>query len=1295
MRIHHSSVPNRSLTFPARLGCCLTWFALMGAGPDLSLTYASTPEGEQDPVKREAIERGCASQEIRCSKQSGDTPSFASLTIELAATYKTLGDQEFLLDVDRAKATDNYCTAEQYTHEIDKQAQALLSDADLEVLRLLQADIAYRKQLLRGGASFWGLEGSTPGNPLRQLAAFKSSFATYDSSVGEITDSLRASREARQQQIVAASQDVEHRLKRFVQQQQESIGAIKVSRYDSTLGNARRRQQEVRRELEGIERQANELATRASNLNAQIGKSIVDALASSAGVPPGMLSALQSGNLTDAVKTAALTALSDPALLDNPAIAGALEDLSTRAPDLSNMMRQVADAKKAVDELQGQLVTVRYGIDAAGRFQRDPSFESLLALGEASWKTLPKVMQDKLRTGVESFKPVGTVVQLASQASTINGQIQNQVKATREVLAKALAEVDQDGRLLAAEAIAFSREVTRSGDWQQVTQVYRDTFNQTISAIALTESNAQRLADQLIRITPEGLLDWLDLQGAHRVGALLRVNGLNNRDELIRRLRTQGLASIRGLEVRTVDQVRKTGIEALFVNGSQVDDLPRVFRELTARLPASGTPAALADNLEEVLGLVAAQGEQARTQLTQSFLETSPVIIQRLVNKATLTAEDADTAARRRAEQIKSQLWSKINDKLPKATKTSTLETAAKLLAGSGMAKEAVDRQDQATVVLDQVKLDLPRASVALGQAPSANDAAMRQMATIALDAVCPGMGVAAGVVSNMIALNGMWDKLNELFDDQKRLMTEERQLIATIQAAELDKAIAEKERAVAGASVAAAEAQIDLWQQASAQASTDAEIERAIIRARRPLIFFTGEELRRHFDLFNRSMTLWTGIGGQGRPFLETYIKNNPQYLRLAVDHDIQLYGWLNRERDGARIDLDLVARRWQQKLALLESVCTDNIIGCVPGTGRSHEITQNQARLSGLMSSSQRQQFKSMLEKRVGEGEYRVAFNPAAAPLASQYRNVRLLDVRMTWVDSDGRALPDVVHGITLTHPGYAALIGAAEDGVRLRQEILAPQQQGAFELGPFTDVKAMFGELKGVSAEQMALAPNPRLYGYSPLTIWNLKVNGNAIPSGARDLVIHIAYVFSRDDNLTNEAQFVELLRQRTPQAASPVLADARRDVWREFPVGWYRMAQVKPVPGQAPGTWVQPISGPLSAMEVYLHAGMAPTQFDMPAKLTASHGYCPTELTAAPVARDGPSIAAVCLPDDTIARKVSNQLLTHGLDPNTGLRLTRKQASEQTVSYLIAMKASGLCNCPGNRPAGAVCTVQSKL
>jgi hypothetical protein len=1003
--------------------------------------------------------------EKKLEAASSSTQDRASL--ELALIAKTLADEEFMAGR-RAEAGQQYERAKNEAAGIDRSGLTALQNDTLDLLR---ADIEYRLGLLAGGYPFRGIiVGRTPSLPinhLRQMEDLQRQFERLSNTLIDLADNEGLDQE-KMNRLLAVLQQLDGELQQHVPQM-EAID-IRESDFKTHLEIVRGRLDEVLRTRTRLEAEVTSLAKQSEAAMSRVNQLVIDGITQAAGLPEEVTLLTSNAPIEQRLMT---YATSNASVLADTKLSGTLGEIQKHTKEV---VEYYNDAKRVVDEVGANAERIRQLADAL----REPTWDSVIAAGDDLFKHLPEEDRQQWKQLVTDTRPAVGVLELVRQG-----------KGDQVLLAgaaKYLATQNEEYLYKAQSLLRDAHAVDL--------QTWMPAFIRQITPESAQVS--QWLTDRIVKIWAD---DFLKLLTAEQQKALLQVEKVATSTDLRNKLAEHGLKDLKVTIAQNELRINLPGKADVKLPINQL-------KELTKNVP---NPAALRNELDGMIDLVIKQGSDA---LQTEILRSLPVDKMQELTTEILQAGDSVNERLR----MRTEMWDKMVAPMSEAARQKVIEDVARMEVGSSYVSRTFEKKvDKAT----QEKLlspgPPPRSPPPGGSSPEA-DAAQGVMKQ-ALNAAMPGAGLVVDVLSGLNAASNLARRGAEKQSQVQTLLVEEYRLYDAVRDYDRDLKLVDKEKQIARIKFRTAATQLKTYQQTLNQIIGASQTKRARIDIRRPLFFFVAERLREEFDGLDRSMALWMGRDDpQGSMWW--LIRSNPEMLRYALDEDIHLFNWLDRDAEANRADVDRLNVYWQQVYRLSKDECTR--MGACPGdallgqTGITREI--------GLKEILPVEDWKRLVAWKTSKpsDSFRIAFfiTPDLDVIPRSLQNVRTVDVQLGMRKGD---LVSEVNQVGLRHAGVAYLLGA--NGYR--KEVLAP-----------TEMRVDFDNPeKGFSRKEIAerwagagtIVKN-FFEGYGLYGLWQIELQPDRQTLEAEDFVLRFAYHFQPGPVVPPEARPLDPIRDR---------------------------------------------------------------------------------------------------------------------------------------------------------------------
>lgn len=929
-------------------------------------------------------------------------------------------------------------------------------------LTLLQKDIAYRAKLLQLDQDFWGSTAfGVPGIPAIQLNEMREALNRLEGLAAEINALQDRSEDKAFQQLqtaasaVSASSDVQSTLPntdKLEHAKREAQQRIASANEQIDLSIARQKE---------VEAQQGRLKSQAEQISNGFAKSLATAASSYLGVPPD-LTRFANGkplkdNLKDALTAHAADILSDPELLSNFGELGQtayafnkkIEDVKSQ---YAGQLKKIDDAKILIEKTEGLAEDIKTVL-------RSPSAENLSQIGVRTLARLDPAAAAKLKqsacTLLEQSKPFRAVLEQAKNPSAVSDRI-------RAEIAKQIP--DFAGAKLAAELRLYTSSLALPQKAAWIGSALR-RISALPSDVAEEANQAVRgeIARAVLRFWPRSVVALLSPARRSQLFDQLRQQykqlGLLNETELLDKLRSDanfrvdvtGSAAV----LTVAGQSYALGsFEALLQAGELADAIQVNADQIDAEL-------------EKILDRLQNTGPRVRAALLQS------VPFDRIEKGALALSKDIATT-----EKLWDSTVGKLDSGLSCTAPASVASRVADMQVGSLMVEQLASARRTA--------LEFPpnangEKAPGVPSAPSDGDP-NAELVKQAIIAAFPGYGTAVNLAVEFIKgfqqVASLANQIADLTAEATRLTQHEMEQRAIIDASNMALELGILEDELGRIRRGAAVEQFSLLTRATQAAGAQQQRGLQRIENRLPQFFYMAEQLREKYDELDRAISLWGPAGGTVRDTIKQLITEDPGNLRLALDNDIQLFAWTDRDEERNRTDVDRVLTHWRQLYQLASDVCAR--IGCIPGRSQIGHVQQTELiDLCFLMSASSCSNLRNWMDHPTGT--FNVDLTIPIDGMTPDYAvNARVIDVRLGGFDLKGQ--PIAVRNAILSHPGVSFI--KTED--QISRETFRPAQSSSLEW-------PVRWELDAVSGRWNTAAPPRRLAfeGYGLNTVWRLSL------------------------------------------------------------------------------------------------------------------------------------------------------------------------------------------------------------
>jgi hypothetical protein len=1169
-----------------------------------------------------------------------DTVTHDSLSLELALMRKTEADELFIKgDVDGAR--DAYCLAAGET----AGQQLQLSNNGNTTLQLLRADIGYRMLLLDDGLGFWGgvqtLRPTKPGPHLQRMKEMLGRFETLGSEISQKVEQAQNADTAAQQAAILADQMASEAKQQLViadkLDMQQTFDANKADSLSARVDVLHQQRQTLENEVAAATSQAKQAS-------AQLNQIMVDALVQSTGVPPQLADAVQKGNFKDAVMAAATAAVTDSAEFQSAAA-----DVDANLGEIAGYIRQgkeLADqAQQRIDEFN----TYKDEVKSAGEALRNPTLASLTQLGAQIFPQLPAKVQANWSQAVEAARPAVAAVEMIdvvkdpALASDLRAAAAQYLSQTKDDVAQQLRD-------------AATQYIAQLGASPRIQEVRQQILaNAARAASGIEESRV--VLDEVARGWAEDMVATLPTPTVIKVVQVLQ---MTDTGELIATMKVSGLSAFKGMAKLQADGLIVYDRPA----GTQVEIFKVALPTLLA-IPAAKLPTALqGQDLARMTRTLEGMGPRLR----QSVVAALPTgaLVEAVRTLAADKPPGFDPGA-----ALPPDAWDNLMQRLPKASRDAAVRQIAVSQAGASFsqqasAKGAKDQKAEAASYGAQSPPSVAHGSP--GQDPT------QALAMAAVEAAFPGAGVGVAVAAKVLAsfnnFNDAVDRAQKAAAQLQQNLGEELQLLDMRNETQLQQALSQKDIEVAKLAQKAALDGVAGYQGMVANLGSTASQLRLGATLRRSLYFYIAEDLRREYDGLDASLDVWSPGGS-----MASRIVHDPNDIRLALDEDIHLYDWLDRDRESTRGDVEGLVQHWRQLYALASDVCFQQ--GCSVGdTGALGKYGETEPLgLDRLLSPLDLQRFQVWQKRKDGTS---ITFSLPFAPGVPQrglkeplfdpsLENVRVLDVKIGRFAGNGQYTQ--LNNIALEHPGAGYIMRA---GHLSRVTLLADKESLLKPPTPFTP-----DELNKILVKDSTGA----FLGYPFYTAWQLTFVGSDENYGLKPEDVRLRFGLHYEDPsvISTEQQFLAA-RNGVDKALGDATQDLPPDQVFVYQAQWTNPVRKVTVSSDGhtksvmiPGTDRVAVD---DAMVALLYTPPA-TKVGCPAVPTgAPAAPSPSQPSPVPL----PDVVRVCRPDAELRRNLF-EFYVRRLSP--GERPTK--ARDQAATAFDKLKV-GVCKASVSLPRG---------
>ncbi|TNH40947.1 hypothetical protein [Paracoccus haeundaensis] len=1017
---------------------------------------ATTPAQDSNFAKRIDVSKN----EDSCLLSA--LPSYVEGSIQLAITRKSLADEKFLLgSVDEAKQW--YDAALDAISELAEMPPAARAASDFQ-LSLLDRDIKYRQRLLAVGADFWGSGYfNHPANPVKLLQELQENYDEFSTLIAEIEHyRARADNTAVDQatlRAVHSQSSSDEQAERWRSDQQAEVVENSILARQlllQRLKDNQRRQQEIAAEL-------SENRDTVAKLNSQLTNSVISAIASSAGISPDMVEAATSGG--DLPEIALGLAFSEPSFRD------AIGSLSPDVAGLIDVVAEIESVAGNIEDAKVALIHLQQGL-------HEQNITKLLQAGSFIWEKLPNDDRQRLLSAVEASVPLEELIDLVPENEALIEEIST-VVIELVVSQRPWEDVTKDSlrRNGLLPAWELATVISQASDGQPLDQTV-----QAILAKALVQEVSQAGAGKTIDQAGEQLAELRALVGE----VIPDYTSIARSVELltaVERAVEHGSVTIEISQNELLVRAEEAVVKVPFLEAKTIINRQVNSQGLSSALIASSDGSARISVVDSMvsLGLTAAQkGGVPPEQALMALIQADAVSAGTLLELGQVTGADL-----RMQIEARPGLKSALN------------EAGATLLAAQAAAGDPA----VLAAASPPARTKIQEAGLSVRRTDVAGTSAEEMVAQIILANAVPG-GAIAVTVLNAAKLVGQIElaitKGRELYNEDNALMREQIHLADMIGSTSRAQGLAEYDQQIAEVRSAGAAAAGSEYLRGIFKASASITDSQAQARLRIPLAIYYAEQMRRSYDELNHALSLWIGSDGSPRGTIARLVEDDPQFLRFALDEDIQLYQWLVRDFEGERTDLRRLMTHWRQLIALTTDVCRR--VGCSSDAAVLGPVKQTgPVRLSGLVGEGQWASFKRWAAAPSGPTfEFNILISPETEIIDPRLQLLRVVEVFLGIETEDGRVVDP--KAATLRHPGVAYV---SENQGNFFKEFYPSIEKNDLEWDEDVDV----GQLKLRWARTADLSRRD-FEGYGLYTVWQLTISQRDLREIPSEILINFA-------------------------------------------------------------------------------------------------------------------------------------------------------------------------------------------
>lgn len=1047
---------------------------------------------------------GAAAQPSGSAPDRPGTPrTYEGLSLRIALMLKMAADERYIAagvatDGNRDQLLQAYGRA---ADELRCDAAPGEAEAEAAVRRLLCADIDYRRFLINRSLPFWGgVRTLVPELPPVHLRRLRGLLADFERLAGEMEVSTTQNEAVERELLSIRAAAQEGRGQAQASALRREASAIRSEAERERAAQLQGRLEALREQRVLIQRLQAQARAEREAASAALTQTLVSAVTAAVGAPDWVADAARAGSPERALRAATVGAISG-AVGSDGALSARLDDALGRLGTSTSELVELYGKAREFQETARQ-----YGnaLDQLRATLRQPTLEGLLEVGAVAWQALPEDQRREWRARVQDAAPVLQVAALVARPGELSDRLRGRVL-------DAISEYSRFGDFLSAAAESYL--VTRI---EEASQLYVALLDR-VASVELGDAEARLAVDSFVRSYARWMVDTLrrELPPA-AMAELRRAVGVSTDLQLEAVLSAEGL--------RRIPRLRVEGGAVLLRDGAGTQ-LWRTEVVTLLRLPGKGEVVVTTERARSEVRRVFAEFGRQRGALRDAVAQLLPFEQLEAGLRDRLVVFGTPDANRMQAA------WRTIT-----AGDPQTAADAIDRVASMQVASVFVDNHGRRAAASAQEEARA-YGTPPQGTKPQPGAASPEQRAMMmALDAALPGLGTglslagaAVEALASMSAANSWLDSLQQELSNN---LASEARLIDLRAEARTAEEIAAREALAFEALRDAYEKAFETRSFATEQAQRATDRQRARVDLRRALTFYLAERLREEFDLLDRAVGLWSGIEAAPRDQIARLIRDDPQNARLALDTEIRLFAFLERDLEGLRTDVDRLLVHWRQLVRLAEDAC--GRIGCEADVGAAQVRQTRLLSVCEMLDEPARRRLVTWLANPSGRLRLRFFIGPAELEEPDEHVNHRLIDVRLGGAIARGErpcearptsAAPGAgdeaqrltaLRQATLAHPGIGYI---RRPGGRVARESLLYRRSGSFAPPQPFDVDAL--RRRWIETQ----APHRRFFeGYPAYSEYELVLHPEEAVRGVTDIVLRFAYQYQDPINVFTEQDFV---------------------------------------------------------------------------------------------------------------------------------------------------------------------------
>ncbi|MGJ8682160.1 hypothetical protein [Paraglaciecola sp.] len=1026
---------------------------------------------------------------------------------------------------------------------------------ELATIDLLQADIKYRLGLLDRGLPFLGgyrsMSMTTPHQELVKLRALERRMSDAIDRIERLQERFANS--------TFEAQDVDVEIAYIAGQIQaeqinSEISSYQTSALSSDSQYYQQRKELLQNQIDQYAKKIDELAEAQENLNKSAVALIESGIASASGLPVTDIKALASGDLQtfaesyvkDQVLSAAGSYAKEFAESSElvASIAETIDDVQNTIEEVEAYKNDYDQVKKAIDGDSEAIkeLAAKYGNEDVKKIitvgeklesdiKRTAEFSKVLGKKRADDFLRLALKNRKVRNEIDRLvkdvMPVEAVLEDAydriAQTTDIKTRL-SKLKKYEDIVDKAIHDFDDLNEKITSEFTRvdmYKKEIEdklRQGIPIENLAYLQSTVEDVIKGL----DDDKKKIDILLSFDQHWLMSS---QPVKDLIAMVESSGYkrSQRDAIIKRLKYEfgGLAN----EPRTSREDRNL----IKIEGGHIS--------------VEGVGTFLSEGL---VNQYFKQKNLAVDEINAFFVNFKETTGKELEKEAVARIKYAIDGPKEALKDIQSRLSRSDNEKLWRKIESDkeifkdSIQDAgrrevAKMLVSNEMLEtaEVLPEQIRTVKTLQSVESSsgsLPSSSDTNNYA-SPGDTGLSPEANLALqtalNSALPGAGVALSLGQTWASMDANKDLMEDYSERLTDTIAEHEQITRSITEADRGAALADLERNRAVALRNAARTQLSEFNEQINNRSSDLAEIRQLLFLYRPYFFYLAELMRERFNAFDRSLALWsTGVGHAG--YFNGRITEDPRNVRLALDSEIQLFTWLNRDGESTKSSPYYLFNHWQQLITMAENYCAD--YGCKPGDGKLGKISSTVPvkLFADLKGREAKQDFRLWKTKSSRDGtiEMLLSLTPEQRLIPQSVVNARILDINIVAIDKKGRTLPG--NRVDVRHTGFSRVVLFDKDKLQytmvdeqlLPSSMMPPSNEAVFDIRA---LRTRFQTQNDIT-ELLALR---NFEGYGVMGNYVLTIMDGPSIEEVDDFEIQISYTYQQPSDIRYEQDFIEYL------------------------------------------------------------------------------------------------------------------------------------------------------------------------